>query len=166
MLPLKVLFLCTGNSCRSQMAEGLLRHLGGDVLEVASAGTAPRPVHPLAVRCMEEIGVDIAAQESKSVERFLSEPFDWVITLCEDAKESCPVFPGRAKRLHWRLRDPAAARGSEEKRLQVFRAVRDELMAHVEEWTPDLFDHILSLLSEHSSTKVRGRKSAATHAPA
>jgi len=166
MLPLKVLFLCTGNSCRSQMAEGLLRHLASEVLEVASAGTAPRPVHPLAVRSMAEIGVDIGAQESKPVEQFLSEPFDWVITLCDDAKESCPLFPGSAKRVHWRLRDPAAARGSEEKKMQVFRAVRDELMAQVEEWTPDLFDHILSLLSEQKSTKARGCKSPATHASA
>jgi arsenate reductase len=164
MLPLKVLFLCARNSCRSQMAEGLLRHFAGGVLEVSSAGTNPRPVHALAVRSMAEIGVDIGAQQSKPVERFLAEPFDWVITLCDEAKESCPVFPGPAKKLHWRVRDPAAARGSEEKKMQVFRAVRDELMTRVEEWTPDLFDHILSLLSQQKSTEMRRRKSPAAHA--
>jgi arsenate reductase len=148
------------------MAEGMLRHLAGEVLEVSSAGTAPRAVHPLAVRSMEEIGVDIGAQESKPVEQFLAKPFDWVITLCDETEQSCPVFPGSAKRLHWRLRDPAAARGSEDKKMEVFRAVRDELMTHVEEWTPDLFDHLLSLMAEQRSTKARGRKSPAAHASA
>jgi arsenate reductase len=127
----KVLFLCTGNSCRSQMAEGLLRQLAGDQFEVASAGTEPRSVNPLAIAAMREIGVDISGHRSKSVKEFLGRHFTYVITVCESANERCPVFPGTVKRLHWRLQDPAATVGSEAQRMEVFRRVRDDIAERV-----------------------------------
>jgi arsenate reductase len=127
----KVLFLCTGNSCRSQMAEGLLRQLAGDQFEVASAGTEPRSVNPLAIAAMREIGVDISGHRSKSVKEFLGQHFTYVITVCESANERCPIFPGTVKRLHWRLVDPAAAVGSEAQRMEVFRRVRDDIAEQV-----------------------------------
>jgi len=120
-----VLFLCTHNSARSQIAEGLLRDLAGDRFEAMSAGTEATHVRPLAVRAMAEIGVDISAQESKTLERYLKEPFDCVITVCDDANEACPFFPGAKSRLHWSFGDPSKAEGSEEERLVVFRSVRD-----------------------------------------
>jgi arsenate reductase (thioredoxin) len=123
----RVLFLCTHNSARSQMAEGLLRHLAGDRFEAHSAGTEATHVRPLAIRAMNEIGVGISEQESKTLERYLGEPFDYVITVCDDANEACPFFPGAKKRLHWSLPDPSAAKGSEEERVAVFRSVRDQL---------------------------------------
>src|SRR3712207_2643320 len=122
----RVLFLCTHNSARSQMAEGL-RHLAGDRFEAHSAGTEATHVRPLAIRAMNEIGVDISEQESKTLERYLGEPFDYVITVCDDANEACPFFPGAKKRLHWSLPNPSDAKGSEEERLAVFRSVRDQL---------------------------------------
>jgi arsenate reductase (thioredoxin) len=121
----RVLFLCTHNSARSQMAEGLLRHLAGDRFEAYSAGTEATHVRPLAIRAMDEIGIDISGQESKTLDRYLDEPFDYVITVCDDANEACPFFPGATTRLHWSLPDPSAAKGSEEERLAVFRSVRD-----------------------------------------
>ena len=121
----RVLFLCTHNSARSQMAEGLLRYLARDRFEAHSAGTEATHVRPLAIRAMDEIGVDISGQESKTLERYLGEPFDYVITVCDDANEACPFFPGAKSRLHWSLPDPSAAKGSEEERLAVFRSVRD-----------------------------------------
>jgi len=121
----RVLFLCTHNSARSQMAEGLLRHLAGDRFEAYSAGTEATHVRPLAIQAMGEIGVDISGQESKTLERYLGEPFDYVITVCDDANEVCPFFPGATNRLHWSLPDPSAAKGSEDERLAVFRSVRD-----------------------------------------
>jgi arsenate reductase (thioredoxin) len=127
----RVLFLCTHNSARSQMAEGLLRHLAGDRFEAHSAGTEVTHVRPLAIRAMNEIGVDISGQESKTLERYLGEPFDYVITVCDDANEACPFFPGAKDRLHWSLPDPSAAEGSEEERLAVFRSVRDQLRDRV-----------------------------------
>ncbi len=127
----RVLFLCTHNSARSQMAEGLLRHLAGDRFEAMSAGTEATRVRPLAVRVMHEIGVDISGQESKTLERYLGEPFDYVITVCDDANEACPVFPGAKNRLHWSFEDPSRAEGSEEERLAVFRAVRDRIADRV-----------------------------------
>ncbi len=123
----RVLFLCTHNSARSQMAEGLLSHLAGDRFEAHSAGTEATHVTPLAIRAMDEIGVDISGQESKTLEHYLREPFEYVITVCADANEACPFFPGAKKRLHWPLPDPSAAEGSEEERLAVFRSVRDRL---------------------------------------
>jgi arsenate reductase (thioredoxin) len=128
----RVLFLCTHNSARSQMAEGLLRHLAGDRCEAMSAGTEATHVRPLAVRAMEEIGVDISGQESKTLERYLHEPFDHVITVCDGANEACPFFPGAANRLHWSFEDPSKAEGSEEDRLSVFRSVRDRIRERIE----------------------------------
>jgi len=126
--PTRVLILCTGNSARSQMAEGWLRHFGGTTFEVASAGTRPADrVNPLAVQAMAEVGVDISDQRPKHLERFLKDPWDYVITVCDRANEECPFFPGGKTRLHWSFEDPAAAVGSEEERLRVFRRVRDEI---------------------------------------
>ena len=126
MTKTRVLFLCTHNSARSQMAEGLLRHMSGDRFEVMSAGTEATHVRPLAIRAMGEVGVDISAQESETLGRYLREPFDYVITVCDDANEACPFFPGAANRLHWSFEDPSKAEGSEE-RLAVFRSVRDQI---------------------------------------
>ena len=131
MPPIKVLFLCTGNSCRSQMAEGLLRHLGQAAVEVASAGTAPARVHPDAIRIMNEVGIDISAQRSKPLEPFLKQPFDYLITLCDNAQESCPAFPGASRSIHWSIPDPAAAQGASEQRMAVFRKVREDLTARI-----------------------------------
>jgi arsenate reductase (thioredoxin) len=128
----RVLFLCTHNSARSQMAEGLLRYLAGDRFEAMSAGTEATHVRPLAIRAMEEIGIDISTQESKTLDRYLREPFDHVITVCDDANEACPFFPGAAERLHWSFEDPSKAEGSEEERLAVFRSVRDRIKDRVQ----------------------------------
>lgn len=130
----RVLFLCTGNSARSQMAEGWLRALADERFEVSSAGTAPRPeVHPLAIQVMAERGVDIAAQRPKDLQRYRAEPWDLVITVCDRAKESCPLFPGAHQQIHWSFRDPAEAEGSLDERLAVFRGVRDEILARLRE---------------------------------
>jgi arsenate reductase len=128
----RVLFLCTHNSARSQMAEGLLRHLAGDRFEAYSAGTEATHVRRLAIRAIDEIAVDISGQESKTLERYLREPFDYVITVCDDANEACPVFPGAKNRRHWSLPDPSAAEGTEEERLAVFRSVRDGIRDRVQ----------------------------------
>ena len=134
----KILFLCTHNSARSQMAEGLLRHLAGDRFEVYSAGTEATSVRPEAIAAMAELGVDISGQESKTLDRYLSESFDYVVTVCDDANEACPVFPGAKNRLHWSFRDPSRATGSEEERLEVFREVRDEIRGRIErEFVPE-----------------------------
>ena len=127
MTKTRVLFLCTHNSARSQMAEGLLRHLGGDRFEVVSAGTEATHVRPLAIRAMDEVGVDISEQESETLRRYLREPFDYVITVCDEANEACPFFPGASERLHWSFPDPSKAQGSEAERLEVFRRVRDDI---------------------------------------
>lgn len=127
MKPKRVLILCTGNSARSQMAEGLLRHLGGAAVEAHSAGTKPVGLNPLAVAAMREIGVDIAGQRSKSVAEFAGQRFDTVITVCDSAAEHCPVFPGAPQRIHWSLPDPAAAAGSHDEKLAAFRTVRNTL---------------------------------------
>jgi arsenate reductase len=134
---LRVLFLCTHNSARSQMAEGLLRHLAGDRFEVHSAGTQANFVRPLAVRAMTELGIDISGQESKTLNRYLGEPFDYVVTVCDAANEACPVFPKAKRRLHWSLEDPSRATSSEEERLEVFRSVRDELLERIEKELSD-----------------------------
>jgi arsenate reductase (thioredoxin) len=123
----RVLFLCTHNSARSQMAEGMLRNLAGDRFEAFSAGTEATHVRPLAIRVMGEIGIDISGQESKTLERYLQESFDYVITVCDDANEACPFFPGAQSRLHWAFEDPSKAEGTEEERLEVFRSVRDRI---------------------------------------
>jgi arsenate reductase len=129
----RVLFVCTHNSARSQMAEGLLRHLAGDRYEAHSAGTEATHTRPLAVRAMDEVGVDITGQESKTLDRYLGEPFDYVITVCDEANEACPFFPGAKNRLHWSLEDPSRAEGSEEERLAIFRRVRDEIRERIEQ---------------------------------
>ena len=128
----RVLFLCTHNSARSQMAEGMLRHQAGDRFEPHSAGTEATHVRPLAIRAMDEIGIDISRQESKTLEQYLDESFDYVITVCDDANEACPFFPGAANRLHWSFEDPSRARGSEEEQLAVFRSVRDRIKDRVQ----------------------------------
>jgi arsenate reductase len=129
----KVLFLCWGNSARSQMAEGLMKSLGSEQWDVKSAGTFPSYVHPLAIRVMEEIGIDISQQTSKSYEQFLEERFDYLITLCDEASQTCPVFSGEGERLHWPLEDPATAIGTIDERMMVFRKVRDEIKTKIEE---------------------------------
>ena len=123
----RVLILCTGNSARSQMAEGSLRHDGGGKFVVASAGVEPSHVRPQAIEVMREIGIDISGQRSKSVDEFAGQEFDYVITVCDNANERCPVFPGNTQRIHWSFEDPAAAEGDEAARLAVFRRVRDEI---------------------------------------
>ena len=133
-----VLILCTGNSARSQMAEGLLRRLGGGRFEVFSAGTRPSRVRPEAVEAMREVGIDISGQRSKSVEEFAGREFDYVITVCDRAREECPVLPGRAERVHWSFDDPAEAAGGWPERLEVFRRVREEIGARLREWASGL----------------------------
>jgi len=128
----RVLFLCTHNSARSQMAEGLLRHLGGgDRFEVFSAGTEATHVRALAVQVMEEIGVDISGQDSKTLDRYLDQPFDAVITVCDQANEACPVFFGARERLHWSFPDPSQAQGTEDERRDVYRQVRDAIRQRI-----------------------------------
>jgi arsenate reductase len=129
----RVLFLCTHNSARSQMAEGWLRALAGDRFAASSAGTEATQVRPLAIRAMAEEGIDISGQQSKTLERYLGKPFDAVITVCDDANESCPVFLGAKQRLHWSFPDPSKATGSEEDQLQVYRRVRDDIRARIED---------------------------------
>ena len=129
---MRVLILCTANSARSQMAEGLLRHDAGNVYEVFSAGINPTHVRPEAITVMREVGIDISGHRSKSVEEFAGQDFDYVITVCDNAKESCPLFPAKTKRIHWSIEDPAAAQGSEEEILTAFRRVRDELRARLQ----------------------------------
>ena len=126
-----VLFLCTGNSCRSQMAEGLLRHLAGDRFDAASAGTHPAGLSTGAVAVMKEIGIDISSHRSKLVDEYMETRFDYVITVCDRAKETCPVFPAALSQLHWSFEDPAAAQGSAEERRAVFRRIRDEIAERI-----------------------------------
>jgi arsenate reductase len=129
----KVLFLCWGNSARSQMAEGLMKSLGSEQWDVKSAGTFPSYVHPLAIRVMEEIGIDISQQTSKSYDQFLEERFDYLVTLCDEASQTCPVFSGEGEKLHWPLEDPATAIGTIDERMMVFQKVRDEIKTKIEE---------------------------------
>lgn len=128
----RVLILCTGNSARSQMAEGLLRRDGGEEgFEVFSAGTHPGHVRAEAIEAMREVGIDISAHRSKSVDEFAGQDFDYVITVCDNARENCPVFPGTTRRIHWSFDDPASARGDEATRLAEFRRVRDLIRAQL-----------------------------------
>jgi len=133
----RVLVLCTHNSARSQIAEGLLRALAPDRFDVASAGTEATRVHPLAIRAMDELGIDLRGHSSKTVDRLVAEPWDFVITVCDSANERCPLFPGRTTRLHWSFEDPSAAAGSEDERLAVFRRVRDAIAARLREWVAE-----------------------------
>lgn len=133
-----ILVLCTGNSCRSQMAEAWLNRLGQGNVEAFSAGSRPAGyVHPLAVRVMAETGMDISGHRSKPINDFLGQAFDYVITVCDNAAEACPVFPGKGVRVHWGLEDPARAEGDEIQRLQVFRRVRDGLRERIEAFLAD-----------------------------
>ena len=136
----RVLILCTGNSARSQMAEGLLRHDAGDRLEVESAGTKPGQVRPEAIAVMKELGIDISGHRSKSVDEFASREFEYVLTVCDRAKESCPIYPGHGNRLHRNFEDPAAVQGSEEARLAAFPRVRDEIRSYLKNFPPKYRD--------------------------
>ena len=134
----RVLILCTGNSARSQMAEGLLRHDAGERFDVESAGTKPSSVRPEAIAAMRELGIDISGHRSKSVAEFEGQTFDYVITVCDNARESCPVFFGAAKRLHHSFEDPAVLSGSEDERLELFRRVRGDLRAFLNAFACDV----------------------------
>ncbi len=129
----RVLFLCTHNSARSQMAEGLLRDLADDRFEAHSAGTEATRVRPLAIRAMAELGIDVSGQQSKTLDRYLGEPFDAVVTVCDQAAEACPVFPGAKERRHWSFPDPSKATGAQEDQLAVYRDVRDAIRARIEQ---------------------------------
>ena len=129
---MRVLILCTGNSARSQMAEGLLRHMAGHRYEVSSAGTRPVGLNPNAVKAMSELGIDISSHRSKSVDEFTGQPFDCVITVCDSANEACPIFPGAGERLHHSFQDPAALPADQQ--LEAFRKVRDEIASWLEEF--------------------------------
>ena len=127
----RLLILCTANSARSQMAEGLMRHDYGDQFDVESAGTKATHVRAEAIAVMKEIGIDISGHRSKIVEEFRDQTFDYVLTVCDNANESCPVFPGTTRRLHWSFADPAAVEGSEAERLAAFRTIRDALAERI-----------------------------------
>jgi len=131
---MRVLILCTGNSARSQMAEGLLRHDGEDAFAAESAGLEPSSVRPEAIDVMREIGIDISGQHSKSLDKFIGQPFDYVITVCDNANQNCPIFPEAKRRIHWSVDDPAAVGGTEETRLMAFRAARDDLRKRLGEF--------------------------------
>lgn len=135
-MPIRVLFLCTGNSARSQMAEAFLRKYGGEQFEAFSAGLEPRPIHPLTVQVMQESGIDISRQHSKGVEIYLGKMlFHYLITVCDKAEQNCPTnWPGVNQRLHWSFEDPAAFEGSEEEKLEKFRAIRDQIERRIKEW--------------------------------
>lgn len=130
----RVLILCTGNSARSQMAEGLLRSMAGDRFDVFSAGTRPSIVRPEAIAAMRDLGIDITSHRSKSVDEFAGLAFDYVITVCDNARESCPVFPANTKRIHWSFEDPAAVEGEEPVRLAAFRDIRDQITARFQQF--------------------------------
>lgn len=130
----RVLILCTANSARSQMGEGILRDLCQGNLEVFSAGTIPSQVNPFAILAMAEIGIDIRHQSSKGLQQFLTQEFDYVITVCDKAAETCPIFPGPAHRIHWSFPDPAAVQGSHEEKLAAFRVVRDAIWEQFKQW--------------------------------
>lgn len=127
----RVLFLCTHNSARSQMAEGILRHLAAGRIEVASAGTVATAVHPLAIQALAEQGIDIGYQRSKPIDELAGQTFDYVVTVCDNARESCPVFTGAPDRIHWSIADPSAVEGDKRGKLRAFRSARDELTARI-----------------------------------
>ena len=138
----QVLIVCTGNSARSQMAEGLLRHYAGERFEVFSAGTKPSVVRREAMAVMNEIGLDLSSHRSKSVDEFIGKPLDFVITVCDNANETCPIFPGNVRRFHWPFEDPAAVKGSDEVREAAFRRIRDQL-----------YERIMTFLKSDESVK-------------
>jgi arsenate reductase len=134
--PIRVIFVCTGNSARSQMAEAILRRDGGADFEVVSAGVDPRGVHPLTIKALAKVGIDISAAESKAVGRFLGQRFDYVITVCDRARASCPVFPGGSETLHWGIEDPVEQEGSEAHRLAAFEKAMTEISGRVRKLVP------------------------------
>jgi arsenate reductase (thioredoxin) len=134
--PLRVLFVCTGNSARSQMAEAVLREIGKGAFETYSAGTEPRGVNPLTVRALGNAGIDISGARSKSVSEFFGQPFDYVVTVCDRARETCPVFPGGGSAVHWGFDDPAEATGTEAERLAVFERVLGEISTRLRAFAP------------------------------
>lgn len=134
---LNVLILCTGNSARSQMAEGFLNHIGAGRFEAYSAGVEPKGLNPHAVKVIGEVGIDISHHKSKNLEVYLNDKFDFVITVCDSANEKCPVFPGDYERIHWSFDDPAGMEGDEETKLAVFRRVRDEIKDRINAWIAD-----------------------------
>jgi len=137
---IRVLILCTGNSARSQMAEGLLRHIGGGKIDVESAGVKPSSVRPEAIEAMREIGIDISDHHSKSVEEFIGQHFDYIITVCDNARETCPVFPGHAVRIHQSFEDPPpASAGEYQWRINIFRRVRDDLQMWLSDFAKQIF---------------------------
>ncbi len=134
----RVLILCTGNSARSQMAEGLLRELAGTQFDVFSAGSKPSVVNPFAIEAMRERGIDISQHRSKHLNEFITQPFDYVITVCDQAAETCPIFPGRARRIHWSFPDPAAVEGPDAARLRAFRQTRDAIEERLRAWLVEM----------------------------
>jgi arsenate reductase len=148
----RVLFLRTHKSARSHMAEGSLRHLAGDRFEVISAGREATSVRPEAVAAMAELGVGISGQESKTLERYLGEPFDYVVTVCDDANEACPLILGAERRLHWSFRVPSRATGGEKERLKVLRTVRDEILTRIND---ELLSSLTGATGDVSSHRTR-----------
>jgi arsenate reductase len=138
---IRILVLCTGNSCRSQMAEALFRHFGAGKIKAFSAGLKPKAVHPKAIQVMQELGIDISHQKSNHLSEYLGERFDYVITVCDNAASNCPIFPGEAERLHWPFDDPDKATGTDTEVLGEFRRVRDEIAVRIESWVKQLFKH-------------------------
>ena len=134
--PIRVIFVCTGNSARSQMAEALLRRDGGSAFEVVSAGVSPRGVHPMTIRALDKVGIDITGAKSKPVGQFLGQHFDYVITVCDRARATCPVFPGGSETLHWGIDDPAEATGSDDQRQQAFDRALRELVVRIHTFLP------------------------------
>jgi thioredoxin type arsenate reductase len=141
MKRVRVLFLCTHNSARSQMAEAILRHLGRERMEVYSAGTEVTRVHPLAIEAMAAKGIDISSQRSKHMDEFIGQPFDYVVTVCDNARESCPIFPGDPERIHWSIPDPSTVEGDDETKLKAFCVAADELMTRIR--------YLLQLIDRH-----------------
>lgn len=135
---IKILILCTGNSARSQMAEGLLRDIAGDRVVVASAGVSPTHVRPEAIEAMKEIGIDISNHRSKSIDELITQPFDYVITVCDNANQQCPTFAGTSRRIHWSIEDPAAVSGDHETRLEAFRQARNVLRERLDNFIKDV----------------------------
>ena len=133
-MAIKVLFLCSGNSVRSQIAEHILRSLGGKHFEVFSAGTNPRGVHPLTVKVLEEMHIDASKAQSKGLDNFLDQQFDYIITVCDKARDSCPTFPGDTQRIHWGFDDPAALEGDEAEVINTFRRIRTEIVSRIRPW--------------------------------
>ena len=132
--PIRVLFLCTGNSARSQMAEAFLRSFGGEDFEVYSAGLEPEGIHPMTIKVMQEIDIDISSHTSKHLNKYLNKSFDYIITVCDRANDNCPTFPGDNERIHWSFDDPAAMTDDINAQLQLFRRVRGEISERVRVW--------------------------------